>query len=168
MSCGGVDDARWQAVGWRDSHGRIHWNRDWRSYVWIVREARRTHDELNTKAATALGMSFTVGRSYQVREMSCHYATCSSRSQPVGSQSPSISPRVRTPYPPRAPPPIPQTRTPSGVPTETFFLPLSNLVDDLPSPSVEEGRRCGGANATHTQASPCIGCHGVECVQLEE
>ena len=70
--------------------------------------------------------------------------------------------------PPTPPPPIPQTRTPSGVPTETFFLPLSNLVEYLPSPSVEEGRRCGGANATHTQASPCIGCHGVECVQLEE
>jgi hypothetical protein len=49
-------------------------------------------------------MSFTVGRSYQVREMSCHYATCSFRSQPVGSQSPSISPRVRTPNPPPPPP----------------------------------------------------------------
>ncbi len=87
-------------------------------------------------------MSFTVGHSYQVREMSCHYATCSFHSQPVGSQSPSILPHVHTP--------IPQTCTPSPVPTENFFLPLSNLVDNLPSPSVEED------NAVEEPAQPTL------------
>jgi exonuclease III len=146
-SCG-VDDTRWIAVRWRDSHGSSSGMRRLEILCASRQEARTTRDVLNEKAGTPLAMTFTIGREAQVRERDRYFSErdhIRQRQQQAARSSSMASP-------------LPAQRSRSMTPvTEVrdelmgnYFAPLSDLVEDVeavssPSSSVDESAQQNAA-----------------------